>query len=226
MVKFRKLVTFYEKTFILILLKYMSEKEELKSDVVETVTVVEPAIKLEEEKENIKIEEEKDVIIEEKDITVKTEEIKTFLKLFEIFLTQDESILAEKFTKFDVKLTPEIQKYFLLLCKESPDLFGLFEETLKKIMLDDRINSKDISDILVLVSKVYRIIRENKGVPIVDSYELIKILIQLVFIVYIETNKIENSQLLLDLLKIVESSIDLIKLTPIIQKKGWLCFKC
>jgi hypothetical protein len=221
-------VTFYEKkTFILILLKYMSEKEELKSDVVETVTVVEPAIKLEEEKENIKIEEEKkDVIIEEKDITVKTEEIKTFLKLFEIFLTQDESILAEKFTKFDVKLTPEIQKYFLLLCKESPDLFGSFEETLKKIILDDRINSKDISDILVLVSKVYRIIRENKGVPIVDSYELIKILIQLVFIVYIETNKIENSQLLLDLLKIVESSIDLIKLTPIIPKKGWLCFKC
>ena len=188
------------------------------NDVVETsVAIVEEInVHVEEEKEDIKIEEELKV----------EEELKTFLQLFEIFLTQDQSILAEKFTKFDLKLTPEVQKYFLLLCKESPDLFGSFEETLKKIILDDRVNSKDISDILVLVSKVYRIIRENKGVPIIDSYELIKTLIQLGFIVYIETNKIENPQLLLDLLKIVESSIDLIKLTPIIPKKGWLCFKC
>jgi hypothetical protein len=194
------------------------------NDVVETsVAIVEEInVHVEEEKEDIKIEEELKV---EEELKAE-EELKTFLQLFEIFLTQDQSILAEKFTKFDLKLTPEVQKYFLLLCKESPDLFGSFEETLKKIILDDRVNSKDISDILVLVSKVYRIIRENKGVPIIDSYELIKTLIQLGFIVYIETNKIENPQLLLDLLKIVESSIDLIKLTPIIPKKGWLCFKC
>lgn len=190
------------------------------NDVVETsdAMVEEIKVNVEEEKEDIKEDAKEDVKVEE--------EIKTFLKLFEIFLTQDQSNLAEKFTKFDIKLTPEVQKYFLLLCKESPDLFGSFEETLKKIILDDRINSKDISDILVLVSKVYRIIKENKGIPIVEPYELIKTLIKLGFVVYIETNKIENPQLLLDLLKIVESSIDLIKLTPIVPKKLGCFFKC
>jgi hypothetical protein len=142
--------------------------------------------------------------------------------LFETFLTQDQSNLA----KFDLKLTPEIQKYFLLLCKESPDLFGTLEETLKKIISDNRINTKDIPDILVLVSKVYKIINENKGIPTADPYDLIKSLLHITLVVYIETNKIENPELLLELLKIVESSIDLIKLTPIISKKGWLCFKC
>jgi hypothetical protein len=175
--------------------------------------------KVEEEKEE---EQKEDVIIEEKDINVKPEEIKTFLQLFETFLTQDQSNLA----KFDLKLTPEIQKYFLLLCKESPDLFGTLEETLKKIISDNRINTKDIPDILVLVSKVYKIINENKGIPTADPYDLIKSLLHITLVVYIETNKIENPELLLELLKIVESSIDLIKLTPIISKKGWLCFKC
>jgi hypothetical protein len=203
----------------------MSEKEELKSDDVETV-IIEPVVKEEEDKGMETEEDKTDVITEEKDITVKVEEIKTFLKLFEIFLTQDESILGENVKKFSIKLTPEIQKYFLLLCKESPEIFGLFEETLKKIILDDKIDSKDIPDILVLVSKIYKMIKENKGIPTIDTYELIKTLIHLGFIVYIETNKIENKDAVLDLLRIIDASIDLIKLTPIIPKRGWLCFKC
>jgi len=153
------------------------------------------------------------------------EEMKSFLKLFEIFLTQDESILGKNVKKFSIKLTPEIQKYFLLLCKEFPEIFSLFEETLKKIILDDKIDSKDISDILVLVSKIYKIIKENKSVPTVEPYELIKTLIHLGFIIYIETNKIKNTESILGLLKIIDAAIELLKLTPIIPKKGWLCCK-
>jgi hypothetical protein len=200
----------------------MSEVIEPKNDIdeasVSLIHVVEDV-----NENNVKLEEEKeDLINEEKDITVKAEEIKTFLQLFEIFLTQEQSNLA----KFDLKLTPEIQKYFLLLCKESPDLFGALEETLKKIISDNRINTKDIPDILVLVSKVYKIINENKGVPTVDPYELIKSLLHVTLVVYIETNKVENPELLLELLKIVESSIDLIKLTPIVPKKLGCFFRC
>ncbi len=186
----------------------MSELEEVKND----SSNLEIAVK------DIKVEEEKE--------DIKVEDVKTFLKLFEIFLTQDQTILTEKLTKLSIKLTPEVQKYFLLLCKEYPELFGLFEESLKKIILDDRIDSKDIPDILVLVSKIYKIVKENKGLPIVDPYELIKTLIHLGFIIYIETNNIENKEAILDLLRIIDASINLIKLTPIIPKKGWLCFKC
>jgi len=116
-----------------------------------------------------------------------------------------------------------MKKYFLQLCRESPELFGLFEETLKKIILDDRINSKYISDILVLVSKKCKVVKENKVLPIVEPYKVINTLINLGFIIYMETNKIENKDAILG---IIDRSIDLIKLTPIIPKKRWLCFKC
>lgn len=213
----------------------MSEIEELKNDIsnleIKINEVVEPVISTVEE--NIKVEEEKkDINVEEVKVEevkveeINVEDVKTFFNLFSIFLTQDQKILTEKITKFNINLTPEIQKYFLQLCKESPELFGLFEETLKKILLDNRINSKDISDILVLVSKIHKVVKENKGLPIVDPYELIKTLILLGFIIYIETNKIENKEAILDLLRIIDASIDLIKLTPIIPKKRWVCFKC
>lgn len=188
---------------------------------------------LEEEKESL-LAEDKGEIVEEKEVPEEKEDkkeiveeksdesIKTFLQLFEIFLNKDQNSLV----KFNIKLTPEIQKYFLLLCKESPDLFGVFEETLKRIILDDKINTKDIPDILLLVSKVYNTIKKNKGVPTVDPYELIKSLLHVVFVVYLETNKIENSLLLLDLLNIVDSAIDLIKITPIVSKKMGCFFRC
>jgi hypothetical protein len=186
----------------------MGEVAEPKVDANEISVIIREDIKsLEEEKQ-----EEKSV-----------ESIKTFIQLFEVFLNNDQNSLV----KFNVKLRPEVKKFFLLLCKESPDLFGIFEETLKRIILDDKINTKDIPDILLLVSKVYNTIKVNKGLPTVDPYELIKSLLQVSFIVYIETNKIENTKLLVDLLKIIESSIDLIKLTPIIPKKfGCSLFRC
>jgi hypothetical protein len=193
----------------------MSEVIELKNDIVEeTVSLIED-VKV----EDVKVEDVKvDINVDDK----KDEVFKTFLQLFEIFLAQDQTNLA----KFDLKLTPEIQKYFLLLCKESPDLFGTVEETLKKIISDNRIDTKDIPDILVLVSKVYNTINGNKSVPIVDPYELIKTLLHITLVIYLETNKIENPQLLLELLKIVESSIDLIKLTPIVPKNVGCFFRC
>lgn len=173
----------------------------------------------EEMKEEMKKEMKKELEEEMKE-EMKEENMKTFAQLVENFLNKKE--------KINIKLTPEIQKYFLILCKESPDLFGDFEKTLKKIISDDKINTKDIPDILVLVSKVYKVIKENKGIPMIEPYELIKILLHLTFVVYIETNKVNNSQLLLDLLQIIDSSIELIKLTPIknINIGFFKCFKC
>ena len=170
-------------------------------------------------------QEEINVKVKEINLEEKKDEfpIQTFIQLFELFLIQDKT----KLTKLNLNITPEIQKYFLILCKESPELFGSLEETLKKIIVDNRIDTKDIPDIIVLVSKIYRIIIENKGIPNVDPYELIKTLLQISLDIYIETNKVENPQLLFDLLRIIDSSIDLIKLTPIIPKKaGCLRFFC
>jgi hypothetical protein len=192
-------------------------------------------LELEEEKNSMLAEDKKE-FIEEKEIPKEKDEkkleensveyIKSFIQLFELFLSKEQSNLV----KFNLKLTPEIQQYFLLLCKECPELFGTFEQSLKTIIVDDKINSKDIPDILLLVSKVYNILKSNKGIPNVEPYEIIKTLLHVAVIVYLEScksvNKNENSLLLLDLLNIVDSAIDLIKITPIVPKKFGCFFKC
>jgi hypothetical protein len=171
--------------------------------------------------ELIEVEEPKEQIEEPKE-QIEEPKVKTLLHLFETFLIQNQSNLVN----IDLKLTTEIRKYFLLLCKENPKLFGSVEETFKVIFLDNKIDIKDIPEMMVIVSKVYNIIKDNRGIPTVDPYNLIKIFLYLIIVIYLESNKVENEKLLLDLLKIVESSIDLIKLTPIFTKKISCFFNC
>ena len=66
----------------------------------------------------------------------------------------------EKMTNFNLKFTPDIQTLFLQLCKENHGLFE-FEENLKKIILDYNINISDVPDILVLVSKLYKVVSKD-----------------------------------------------------------------
>jgi hypothetical protein len=179
---------------------------------------------------SVNVVEEKEVMLEEveksienirDDVEKKVEDLLTvtFLQLFENFLKEDLS-------KFNIKLTPEIQQYFSILCKEQPDLFGDFEKSLKQIILDDKIDTKDIPEIILLVSKVHKVLIAKHTRPIVDHYELIKTLLNLVFVVYIQTNKMENKQLIEDLIKIIDVSIDLVKLSPLKKNMKSCLFKC
>lgn len=191
----------------------MSEVEEHKTDIREVSVQISDIIEtiitnLEDEiMQDTKVVEDKNIV---EDVLVKS-----FLQLFESFLTQDVS----KLSKINITLTPEIQQYFLLLCKECPDLFGIFEETLKQIILDNKIDTKDIPDILLLVSKVHNIIHNHKDCPAMDYYDVIQSLIHVALVVYLEKINVKNSQLLLDVLKIVKYSIDLIKIKPLKPKK-------
>jgi hypothetical protein len=135
----------------------------------------------------------------------------TFSQMLENFLNQNK----DKLETLSIKLTPEIQTYLLILFKEKSSLFDDIDSSLKKIILDDKIDLKDIPEILVLVTKVYEIINTDNGIPKVDPYELIKNILHIVFTLYIETNKVQNKELATDLLKIIDVSIDLIKLKAI-----------
>jgi hypothetical protein len=126
----------------------------------------------------------------------------------------------------NIKLTPEVKKYFLFLCKEQPSLFGVIEESLKKIILDDKIDAKDIPELINVVSNIYNVIKHKENKPQIDIYDLIKTLIHFALFVYIETNKIKNVELLDSLMKIVDISIELIKIQPEISKKIRGCVGC
>jgi len=159
------------------------------------------------------------VSVDKNDVIVEITKI-AFSQIVENFLNQN----SDNSDVLNIKLSPNIQKFFLLLCKEKYVFFSDVEVTLKKIILDDKINIADIPEIIILVTKVYEIIKTNKGVPKVDPYELIKTLLHMIFVLYIETNNIQNKELTTDLLNIIDVSIDLIKLTALKQPTLG-CFK-
>jgi hypothetical protein len=164
--------------------------------------------KVEEEKTQEPVDDVKEIVTNEVVVEIVKE---TFSQMLENYLNQNK----DKLETLSVKVTPEMQKYFLLLCKDKSGFFYDIETTLKKIILDDKIDTKDIPEILVLVTNVYAIVKKDKSVPKVDPYELIKSLLNVVFIIYIETNKVQNKELVTDLLKIIDVSIDLIKIKAI-----------
>jgi hypothetical protein len=162
---------------------------------------------------------DKPAAISKNDVMIEITKI-AFSQLVENFLNQNK----DNSDALRIKLTPNIQKFFLLLCKEKPGFFADVELTLTKIILDDKINIADIPEIIILVTKVYEIIKTDKGVPQVDPYELIKTLLHMIFVLYIETNNIQNKALTTDILNIIDVSIDLIKLTAI-KMPTLGCFK-
>ena len=90
--------------------------------------------------------------------------------------------------------------------------------------LSRKLSGPSRKETLCLASNHYEIIKTDKGVPQVDPYELIKTLLHMIFVLYIETNNIQNKALTTDILNIIDVSIDLIKLTAIkIPTLG--CFK-
>ena len=117
----------------------------------------------------------------------------------------------------------DVKSIKVVLFTDKPDFFNEVEVSLKNIIMDDKIDTKDIPEIMILVSKFYGIIKGDKNVPKVDPYELIKTLLHQLFIIYTETNKIHNSELVGSLIKIIEASIDLVKLKSIkVPKVGCL----
>lgn len=150
------------------------------------------------------------VSISKNDVMVEITKI-AFCQIVENFLNKN----RDNADVLSIKLTPNIQQFFLLLCKEKYGFFTDVELTLSKIILDNKIDIADIPEIIILVTKVYEIIKTDKGVPQVDPYELIKTLLHMIFVLYIETNNVQNKELVTNLLNIIDVSIDLIKLTAI-----------
>lgn len=141
------------------------------------------------------------------------------------FIIFIQSILEGNADKLNVKLSADIKTYLLILCKEKPNVFGIIENNIKQIILDDKIDTKDIPELINLFCFICDIIERKKNKPNIDIYEFVKTMLHLSFFVYIETNKVKNVQLLNDLLRIIDVSIDLIKMRPLISEKK-CCFGC
>jgi hypothetical protein len=166
----------------------------------------------------------------EKDLMVDIINV-TLQKMFENFLQKN----AEELKKVHINLSPELQKYFILFCQEHPDFFTDIENSLKAIIVDNTINSKDIPELLILMSNIYILIKDKKvrtnHLEGVDPYDIIETLMKIAVMLWVEKeNKnysVESVQLLVEqVMAIVKIAIKLMKL-PIMEavsKKS--CFGC
>ena len=144
----------------------------------------------------------------------------TFSQIFENFLSKNN----DQLTEYNITITPNMHKYFTLLCKENNSIFNEIELTLKTIISDDKIDIKDVPNVIVIVTKIYNIIKNDKYVPNCDPYELIITLLKVLIILYIKTNKIGNEKLVGELDEIIKASTDLIKLKAI-KRSIFSCLK-
>ena len=177
-----------------------------------------------EHKENVNEEiKETDIKVEHETLDDVKEEEKSdepvalsLLKLFELFLTDEKS----KLSKYHLDISPELKNYYMLLCKNKPELFGDFEKTFNNIISDDKLNYDDIPELITLIKKTYDGIISINEYPTHDIYETIKLFLYLSVVVYIEFKNIKNKDTLNSLMLIIDSAIDLIQLIPFKGKKS------
>ena len=171
--------------------------------------------------------EPKSSIVEDKFVVIIGE--LAFQAIFENFLQKSKGELD----KLNIILNPNLQQYLLLFCKENPNFFTEIENIFKAIIKDNVINSKDIPQILNLVVKVYELTKSKKQVPNVDPYDLIELMLRILFVSYMQSlenpdnsnNEELANQLTEQIINLIRVSVELLKL-PAIKNATKGCFSC
>ena len=130
--------------------------------------------------------------------------------------------------KFNKSINPQIKECLLVLMKEQPVFFEQCDISLKRIISDNKVDTKDIPEIINLVSKLYGVIKKTKTNSIkIDTYELIKTILHILFILHMQHHNIENDELTNSIINILDASIDLLKLNSSLKSlKTPNCLKC
>ena len=106
--------------------------------------------------------------------------------------------------------------------------FEQFDISVKRIISDNKIDTKDIPEIISLVSKLYIVIKKTKtNYKKLDTYELIKTILHILFVLHMQHHNIENDELTSSIINMLDASIDLLKLNSSLKSlKTPNCLKC
>ena len=200
-------------------------QEEVKVEVQEEVKVV---VEEEPKVEEPKVEEPKVVVEEVIPVTpeeVKVEEDTSKLHfLLELFMKtngiSNKCILISKETKHVIEL----------IIKKFPNYLEDIENLIINIVKDDKIDSHDIPNIILLIEKLYEIIYNLKEVKITSSQcaDTCKSIFYFIIYILVEERKIiisddKKEEFLGDLEKLIDVCINLIKLPSLLKQSN--CFK-
>ena len=129
-------------------------------------------------KEPVKVEEEQKTV--EEPVEVKEEEQKTVeepLNLASLTVTElitKVLVTDELKNKLSIKLNKEAHDVIAKLLFNSPECFNEIDLTLSQIIKDNKIDSNDIPNLLILVQKIYELVYKLKSVKL-DKKQRIEI---------------------------------------------------
>jgi len=125
---------------------------------------------------------------------------------------------VSKIEEYKIVLPNEMRKYLLVIMKHNKEIFDDIENSVKKILADERIDSNDIPELLLVIAKLYEIVYKSKHIKNKkDYYDIVKTCIHLSFVLYLKYNNISNDDIVSSMSKIIDSSIELIKLKTSIK---------
>jgi len=136
--------------------------------------------------------------------------------------------LSDTFNKYvNFELDIETKKLLFKVLDEYGDFFTEIEETFLKITHDNKIDTRDIPDILELLKKLYEFIynQKDKKINIDKSVDICGFLIKFTIGLLIEKKKIHISddkkeEFLEEIEKLIDSCLVLIKLTSLLKPKN------
>ena len=181
--------------------------------------------------ELVKADEPVELVKEEpvKEEPVKADEVKPTLEIKSLLnLLIIISVREEMQRKYD--LTPELIKVLTLVLQTAPNFFFKIEESFKKIVADNKIDSDDVPELMTLFSTMYELMASLKSQK--DSIQLSNVcgdLIKLTFNILLTEGLIVFDALTQEWTKttfntIVDSSVSLIKLSKTMKLSKKCCF--
>lgn len=128
----------------------------------------------------------------------------------------------ETIKKYNIILDKKTVDVISLVIKSNPQIFGKISDTLKNILNDGKINSKDIPEILNLIKEIYEIIyniKVNKITKnnIVDiTSDILKFLVHL--LVQDDIIKVhDKDEFIKEIFVLIDTTMTLIKLTKTLK---------
>jgi hypothetical protein len=210
------------KEYIKIEFENDEKREEVIKEIKELVeTVIEETVEIITEDAREKVIEATETVIEQ--VVNKTLEIKSLLNLLIIISVRQD--MQEKYG-----LTPELVKILQLIIQTNSAFFFKIENSFKKILEDNKIDSDDVPELMSLFSAVYELLFSLKlTASTIDISNICGELIKLTFnimlaesIITFESSGSEETLKIFNAL--VDSSISLIKLSKTIKFSNKCCF--
>jgi hypothetical protein len=132
-----------------------------------------------------------------------------FRELFIFKINEKEDLFKE----YSLTIPENIQLSIAVLINNHTSIFSDIQSSLAKIVIDNKIDTKDTPEILAIIGKVYELLYKSKHITKkVDYYAIINYLIYLSTILYLRNKNILNNEIIENMSIIIKSSIELIKL--------------